>query len=185
MRGNFLNLMKSFLENGHQYAEYDNSVSQKLKLNYGVPRGSVLGPLLFLLYNLIFRKFVSQTKPVCLQMILQFTLLQSRTLVLSIMKLRKPGDGLKSIKWQLLTKKQLHKFRKTRKLEDRFSMWKCGKRKRSYVLRHPYRPQTELQNWFRKNSETDEQVFADFCTKQETTLQKISYCFYTKAMPSL
>ena len=45
-RGNFLNLMKSFLENRHQYVEYNNFVSQKLKLNYG----SVLGPLFFLLY---------------------------------------------------------------------------------------------------------------------------------------
>ena len=35
------------------------------------------------------RKFVSQTKLVCLQMILQFTLLESRKLVFSIMKLRK------------------------------------------------------------------------------------------------
>ena len=50
LRGNFLNLMKSFLENRHQYVEYNNSVSQKLKLNYGVPQGSVLGPLFFLLY---------------------------------------------------------------------------------------------------------------------------------------
>ena len=49
-RGNFLKLMKSFLENRHQYVEYNNSVSQKLKLNYGVPQGSVLGPLFFLLY---------------------------------------------------------------------------------------------------------------------------------------
>ena len=42
--------MKSLLENRHQYVEYKNSVSQKLKLNYGVPQGSVLGPLFFLLY---------------------------------------------------------------------------------------------------------------------------------------
>ena len=49
-RGNFLNLMKSFLENRHQYVEYNNSVSQKLKINYGVPQESVLGPLFFLLY---------------------------------------------------------------------------------------------------------------------------------------
>ena len=33
-----------------QKFEYINSVSQKLKLNYGVPQGSVLGPLFFLLY---------------------------------------------------------------------------------------------------------------------------------------
>ena len=49
-RGNFLILMKSFLENRHQYVEYNNFVSHKLKLNYGVPQGSVLGPLFFLLY---------------------------------------------------------------------------------------------------------------------------------------
>ena len=39
--------MRSFLEYHFQYVENNNSVSQKLKLNFGVPQGSALGPLFF------------------------------------------------------------------------------------------------------------------------------------------
>ena len=42
--------MKSFLKNRHQYVEYNNSVSKILKLGYGVPQGSVMSPLFFLIY---------------------------------------------------------------------------------------------------------------------------------------
>lgn len=43
-------LLTSYLHNRSQYTELDGHKSLKLNLNFGVPQGSVLGPLLFLLY---------------------------------------------------------------------------------------------------------------------------------------
>ena len=40
----------SYLSNRYQYVEYDNDRSSSLKITCSVPQGSVLGPLLFLLY---------------------------------------------------------------------------------------------------------------------------------------
>ena len=46
----FLRLMSSFLSNRKQLVSINNSSSTFQPIKYGVPRGSVLGPLLFLLY---------------------------------------------------------------------------------------------------------------------------------------
>ena len=48
--GKVLNFISSYLENGQQYVSYNNKRSNLKTIEYGVPQGSVLGPLLFLLY---------------------------------------------------------------------------------------------------------------------------------------
>ena len=49
IRGVAHNLLKDYLKNRYQYVSIDDINSSKLKVKFGVPQGSVLGPLLFLL----------------------------------------------------------------------------------------------------------------------------------------
>lgn len=50
LRGQSNKLLKSYLSNRSQFVEYFGVNSNKLDIDIGVPQGSVLGPLLFLLY---------------------------------------------------------------------------------------------------------------------------------------
>ena len=50
IQGTTLNLFKSYLSSRQQYVEYDGVSSDLLKIETGVPQGSVLGPLLFIIY---------------------------------------------------------------------------------------------------------------------------------------
>ena len=50
IRGTALNWFKSYLCNRSQCVSIDGQLSDELKITHGVPQGSVLGPLLFLLY---------------------------------------------------------------------------------------------------------------------------------------
>ena len=49
-RGNSQNLIKSFLSNRKQYVAINGFESDKVNVTCGVPQGSTLGPLLFLIY---------------------------------------------------------------------------------------------------------------------------------------
>ena len=50
VRGVTLSWIESYLSNRNQYIYYNNVESDKLPITCGVPQGSILGPILFLLY---------------------------------------------------------------------------------------------------------------------------------------
>ena len=50
IRGKLFNCLKSYLENRNQYVHYNGYDSDKKVVAHGVPQGSILGPLLFILY---------------------------------------------------------------------------------------------------------------------------------------
>ena len=50
IRGNCLELIKSYLSSRQQITKFNGTQSETESILYGVPQGSVLGPLLFLLY---------------------------------------------------------------------------------------------------------------------------------------
>ena len=50
IKGQALSLLKSYINDRHQYVEYNEAISDKLLISTGVPQGSILGPLLFIIY---------------------------------------------------------------------------------------------------------------------------------------
>ena len=56
IRGNIYNWFKSYLENRKQYVIYNNCKFDMGTITLGVPKGSILGPLLFIIYMNDFSK---------------------------------------------------------------------------------------------------------------------------------
>ena len=50
LRGISLQWTKSYLNNRHQYVCLEDEKSNTLSIKCGVPQGSILGPLLFIIY---------------------------------------------------------------------------------------------------------------------------------------
>ena len=50
INGTNLNLFSSYLNNHKQYTEIDHIKSNMLPITTGMPQGSILGPLLFIIY---------------------------------------------------------------------------------------------------------------------------------------
>ena len=50
INGKYIQLFESYLSNRHQYVEIDNIKFNTLRMTTGIPQGSILRPLLFIIY---------------------------------------------------------------------------------------------------------------------------------------
>ena len=64
VRGECLNLLKNYLSDRNQAVKFNNQLSSLKTLNFGVPQGSILGPLFFLIYINDLKNCLTSTIPV-------------------------------------------------------------------------------------------------------------------------
>ena len=65
-QGNELDFIESYLDNRQQCCQIEGYTSSMRKISCGVPQGSILGPLLFIMYKIIFLlQYLSRYYNVC------------------------------------------------------------------------------------------------------------------------
>ena len=69
LEGPTLNLFQSYLSNRTQYTEIEDTTSTILPIHVGVPQGSILGPILFIIYVNDFLNAVTNLILSCMRMI--------------------------------------------------------------------------------------------------------------------
>ena len=74
IRGYASSWFKSYLTHGTQFVAYNGAKSKKLRIKYGVPQGSILGPYMYI--SIIYILYVNKVYPYYLQVIQIYSLVE-------------------------------------------------------------------------------------------------------------